>query len=291
MTIKRDHFRDFSQLLWKSDLEKLKSNDRLIAEKVFLYAVENLKSRPFHRQSARNRNRSDNHHIFKTKSADSFWGLINISKGQLSFHFPDKYNKTKPDGEFASKPRKNGQGKNKKEKEILLSGKLEKIDQFIPMLEEIHANAVDYYGRVKNSTEKCLNLFGKSNSNRYPKLITPENQIFSALISNSPYCRICKSNNNISIYYDKAENNYRLYCDNHHPNQSIWATIGKKCIPLPVREYVWHRDGGKCLKCQSDIQIQFDHIIPQSFGGSNTENNIQLKCRSCNLTKGNKLII
>lgn len=60
-------------------------------------------------------------------------------------------------------------------------------------------------------------------------------------------------------------------------------------IPDKVRLYVWQRDGGKCAKCGSQKNLEFDHIIPFSKGGSNTERNIQLLCEECNRAKSNKI--
>ncbi len=59
-------------------------------------------------------------------------------------------------------------------------------------------------------------------------------------------------------------------------------------IPQQVKLEVFHRDKGRCVKCGSNQQIEFDHIIPVSLGGSSTANNVQLLCQSCNRTKGNR---
>jgi HNH endonuclease len=59
-------------------------------------------------------------------------------------------------------------------------------------------------------------------------------------------------------------------------------------IPQQVKLEVFHRDKGRCVKCGSSQQIEFDHIIPVSLGGSSTANNVQLLCQSCNRTKGNR---
>jgi hypothetical protein len=56
-------------------------------------------------------------------------------------------------------------------------------------------------------------------------------------------------------------------------------------IPEEVRMYVWRRDNGRCVKCNNDQDLEFDHIIPLSKGGSNTERNIQLLCSQCNKKK------
>ena len=56
-------------------------------------------------------------------------------------------------------------------------------------------------------------------------------------------------------------------------------------IPLVVRREVWQRDKGFCLQCGSKKDLEFDHIIPWSKGGSNSVNNIQILCKKCNSAK------
>ena len=60
-------------------------------------------------------------------------------------------------------------------------------------------------------------------------------------------------------------------------------------IPEEIRFLVWRRCQGKCVKCGSSENLEFDHIIPISKGGSNTERNIQILCATCNRKKSDKI--
>ncbi len=60
-------------------------------------------------------------------------------------------------------------------------------------------------------------------------------------------------------------------------------------IPDSVKMFVWRRDNGRCVVCGSQEKLEYDHIIPVSMGGSNTERNIQLLCEKHNRSKGANL--
>lgn len=60
-------------------------------------------------------------------------------------------------------------------------------------------------------------------------------------------------------------------------------------IPKEVKVSVWRRDKGQCVQCSSKEKLEYDHIIPVSKGGSNTERNIQLLCEKCNRQKSAKI--
>ncbi|MBM3995654.1 MAG: HNH endonuclease, partial [Planctomycetes bacterium] len=60
-------------------------------------------------------------------------------------------------------------------------------------------------------------------------------------------------------------------------------------IPDSVKREVWFRDGGKCVRCESQQYLEFDHIIPHAKGGANTVNNVQLLCRACNALKSDRI--
>lgn len=60
-------------------------------------------------------------------------------------------------------------------------------------------------------------------------------------------------------------------------------------IPGSIKKIIWDRDGGKCVSCGSTTDLEFDHDIPFSKGGSNSTDNIRLLCKTCNRKKSNKI--
>ena len=65
--------------------------------------------------------------------------------------------------------------------------------------------------------------------------------------------------------------------------------VVRKSIPEAVRVFVWRRDEGKCTRCASRKNLEFDHIIPLVEGGSDTSRNIELLCEACNRSKGSRI--
>ena len=63
----------------------------------------------------------------------------------------------------------------------------------------------------------------------------------------------------------------------------------REFISEEVKFEVWRRDEGKCVICGSNENLEFDHIIPFSKGGSNTTRNVQLLCETCNRKKSNQI--
>ena len=63
-----------------------------------------------------------------------------------------------------------------------------------------------------------------------------------------------------------------------------------RLIPTSVKQFVWKRDKGSCVKCGRRDNLHFDHIIPYSKGGSSlVAENIQLLCARHNLAKRDKI--
>ncbi len=63
-------------------------------------------------------------------------------------------------------------------------------------------------------------------------------------------------------------------------------------IPFKTKIRVARRDNYTCQICGKhlkDDEIEFDHIIPISKGGSSEEHNIRLTCFTCNRDKNNQI--
>ena len=79
----------------------------------------------------------------------------------------------------------------------------------------------------------------------------------------------------------EAEDDINIDGDNYRPQ--------RKPISQNVKDKVWNRDGGKCVQCGSNEDLEFDHIIPHSKGGADTYRNLQLLCEPCNRSKSAKI--
>ena len=80
--------------------------------------------------------------------------------------------------------------------------------------------------------------------------------------------------------------------------ESITETTEKRrkgrYISFKTKIRVVRRDNHTCQKCSKhlkDDEVEFDHIIPISKGGSSEEHNIRLTCFDCNRDKSDKMEI
>ena len=107
-------------------------------------------------------------------------------------------------------------------------------------------------------------------------------------------------------YFESISGNYNVNGEDREDGLEDW-TITRKNIEIEeeeevkalkkrsrkisqkVKDLVWNRDGGKCVECGSNENLEFDHIIPHSKGGANTYRNIQLLCEPCNRSKSAKI--
>lgn len=60
-------------------------------------------------------------------------------------------------------------------------------------------------------------------------------------------------------------------------------------VGYDTRLFVWRRDAGRCCHCGSTADLQFDHVIPISWGGSSVAANVELLCGKCNREKSARL--
>ena len=67
------------------------------------------------------------------------------------------------------------------------------------------------------------------------------------------------------------------------------SSLTRERISTAVRRAVWIRDQGKCARCGSRERLEYDHIVPESRGGGNTERNVELLCEVCNRAKSDAI--
>jgi len=60
-------------------------------------------------------------------------------------------------------------------------------------------------------------------------------------------------------------------------------------IPAEVQNFVWQRDEGRCVQCNAEDNLHYDHVIPVAKGGGNDISNIQILCQDCNLAKSDSI--
>lgn len=66
--------------------------------------------------------------------------------------------------------------------------------------------------------------------------------------------------------------------------------IASRRISDHTRATVIVRDGGRCRSCRRSTNLEIDHVVPISKGGSSDELNLQTLCRRCNRRKWKKLL-
>jgi hypothetical protein len=92
----------------------------------------------------------------------------------------------------------------------------------------------------------------------------------------------------------EAENKIKARVARAHALQDQVARMSQAGRREPIHDdvkvFVWQRDEGVCVRCGSNQNLEFDHIIPLSMGGANSARNLQLLCEGCNRSKGGSLV-
>jgi hypothetical protein len=60
-------------------------------------------------------------------------------------------------------------------------------------------------------------------------------------------------------------------------------------VSTELRRAVFERDGGRCVECGGNFDIQYDHILPVAHGGATTLENLQILCADCNRRKSDSI--
>jgi hypothetical protein len=87
----------------------------------------------------------------------------------------------------------------------------------------------------------------------------------------------------------ERERRKRRKLERAHAALALDGAPRREPIPRELRLAVWQRDGGRCVECDSDFDLQYDHVIPFSMGGATSVENLQLLCAPCNRAKGDSL--
>lgn len=110
---------------------------------------------------------------------------------------------------------------------------------------------------------------GKSNEERFPKRRDSEGRML---------CRMCGA---------RTLDNRHTFCSPRCLRDFFMQTDWSH-----VREVVYVRDGGICMKCGRRVtkkNFHVDHVIPISKGGDEWDlNNLELSCPDCNLQKSTR---
>lgn len=97
-------------------------------------------------------------------------------------------------------------------------------------------------------------------------------------------CNLCTSDACIlEAHIDVTLKNF------HRKAEILQSSKTNRHIPQATMSIVWQRCNGQCVECGAVRALEFDHIIPLSKGGSNSEKNLQILCRECNLAKRDRI--
>lgn len=147
----------------------------------------------------------------------------------------------------------------------------------------------DHKGQLMMTDSRLLfESASKSVQVLYSSIVTwrASSEVIRLSATNKPEYRFYFARNPNSLLEEKLSTVIRLH--SQQLTRKVEGTIDRH-IPRDVRQRVWQTYGGMCVECGATEYLEFDHIVPVARGGSNAEQNIQLLCRKCNLTKSDKI--
>ena len=136
----------------------------------------------------------------------------------------------------------------------------------------------------KYCVENGLIFLGKDCIDNWKK----ENTVCNTCHAYEPYTERTISHKYKRNYYYFCSSNCKATFREENP-ELFHEGYHRHSIPSDLRKIIWKRDGGKCVKCGSDRELEYDHIIPVTKGGATSEKNLELLCSECNRSKSAKI--
>lgn len=100
------------------------------------------------------------------------------------------------------------------------------------------------------------------------------------------------------VLFNQEKGLIKVFVDEIEPLTIIPLEYQKKenknkrsSIPPKLRHKVLKRDRYTCQACGArapDVELEVDHVVPVSRGGTDDLSNLKVLCRDCNIGKGNK---
>ena len=86
----------------------------------------------------------------------------------------------------------------------------------------------------------------------------------------------------------------KVVLEGNRVSKSLNSSEDRRGITLSLRYKVLVRDDFRCVRCgrspatSPGVELHIDHVVPFSKGGKTTLDNLETKCKECNLGKGNR---
>lgn len=129
----------------------------------------------------------------------------------------------------------------------------------------------------KNNPERVLASRAKSKSKN---MVSDRARLKAWTAANPEKTRAANA-----VYRAANRDAYKVYEHNRRGRKEAGGNISPDLVPR-----LFKLQRGKCACCGTPLGVDYhmDHILPLVLGGSNTDNNIQLLRRLCNLKKNAK---